>query len=31
VLGAVLTLGTCAVLAWVIQRLRSSAVRQEFA
>lgn len=31
VLATVLTLGTCAVLAWVIQRLRSSAVRQEFA
>lgn len=30
VLGATLTLGTCAVLVWVIQRLRSTAVRQEF-
>lgn len=31
VLAIVLTLGTCAILAWVIQRLRSWAVRQEFA
>ena len=31
VLATVLTLGTCAILAWVIQRLRSWAVRQEFA
>lgn len=31
VLATIMTLGTCGLLAWIIQRLRSSAVRQEFA
>jgi len=31
VLGTITTLAACGVLGWIIQRLRSSAVRQEFA
>jgi hypothetical protein len=30
VMGTVVSLGTCLLLAWIILRLRSSAVRQEF-
>ena len=31
VMGAVVTLGTCGILAWIIRRLMSSSIRQEFA
>ncbi len=31
VMGALVTLGTCLLLGWIIRRLMSSAVRQEFA
>lgn len=31
VMAIVMTLGACAVLAWIIQRLMSASVRQEFA
>lgn len=31
VMGVVVTLGTCLLLGWIIRRLMSSAIRQEFA
>jgi hypothetical protein len=31
VMGAIVTLGTCGVLAWIIRRLMSASIRQEFA
>lgn len=31
VMGAIVTLGTCGLLGWIIRRLMSAAVRQEFA